>query len=119
MEKYLLLDNKIIDNFNIWPDIQEHNYLDVPTEPIMYLHNLAKETYSNLDNVVVMMGRHILQKEYFNIFNLPIIGAAKGCGHGNHVGRNGNVITESRIFSSYPIDSFYTNFGVYSDNKLE
>jgi len=57
-------------------------------------------------------GRHINQDIEFTYSALEILGAAKGCGHGNHEGHRRGGLHFERIVRKMPMDEFISTFGL-------
>lgn len=63
-------------------------------------------------NVLEVIGRHIAQAALFSLAPLHVPVAAKGCGHGNHVGQRRGEIHWRRILAAEPIDRVRAAFGL-------
>jgi Glycosyl transferase family 2 len=62
--------------------------------------------------LVHALGRHIRQEGIFRFFPLPILGAAKGCGHGNHDGPRAGALREDWAIGDLSIPAFERMFGL-------
>ena len=102
----------IIEQFSQWPAKVADSSITVPVEPITWLSDISKSTYLTEDSMVNILGRHIHQKDYFRFSKLSLIGAAKGCGHGNHDGPRQGEIHQDKLMGEFPLAKFYREFGV-------
>ncbi|NER78120.1 MAG: glycosyltransferase family 2 protein [Leptolyngbya sp. SIO1D8] len=116
LKKLKSIDSNIIEEFTCWPPKSSDFSLDVPKEPVVWLSDHSRSSYLDEDSIVNILGRHINQKPYFKLSPLSLIGAAKGCGHGNHDGPRQGEIHQDKLIDSFPIQQFYDEFGLLERN---
>lgn len=112
MKKIRAINTDLEHRFMSWPSKSHDLSIIVPSEPVEYLSNISKDSYFNEESIINTLGRHINQDAYFRLSPLSLIGAAKGCGHGNHDGPKQGVVHGERVISRYPTEKFYHNFGL-------
>ena len=116
MKRLRSIDTNIAEKFSYWPSKLPNASLKVPEEPVIWLSDRSKSTYHTEDSIVNILGRHINQNAYFKFSSLSLIGAAKGCGHGNHDGPRQGEVHQDKLISDFPIQKFYGEFGVLNEN---
>jgi hypothetical protein len=94
------------------------NTINVSPRFIDWLEGCSKQDYNQVSHIVNLLGRHIKQKRYFNFIPLPMLGAAKACGHGNHDGPKEGNIHQDKILTSLSLKDFYNDFGIYENNPI-
>ncbi|MEO1295403.1 MAG: hypothetical protein AAFW75_06300 [Cyanobacteria bacterium J06636_16] len=104
----------IIERLGQWPTKSADESVTVPVEPVIWLSDSSKSAYLTEDSMVNILGRHIRQKEYFKFSKLSAIGAAKGCGHGNHDGPRQGEIHQDKLIGEFPLAKFHQAFGLAS-----
>lgn len=117
IQKIQGIDPEIEAKFSHWPDKAIDSSIDVTCEPVTWLNEATQSNYLNEDSIVNILGRHIKQGQYFNFSPLSIVGAAKGCGHGNHDGPRQGKAHQDKVIKKFPIKKFYEDFGITEDIK--
>ncbi len=112
VQKLKSIDPEIIERLSQWPTKAADASITVPAEPVMWLSDRSQSTYLTEDSMVNILGRHIRQKDYFKFSKLSSIGAAKGCGHGNHDGPRQGEIHQDKLIGEFPLPKFYRDFGI-------
>src|SRR6185503_9681449 len=81
----------------------------VPASPTRWLYSrtMGKQNEQGpAYDLVHALGRHIRQERVFRLFPLAILGAAKGCGHGNHDGPRGGALREDKAVGNLAMPAF-------------
>ncbi|MFK7830973.1 MAG: glycosyltransferase family A protein [Congregibacter sp.] len=108
----LKIDTAILTRSTHWRSEAQRNVVHVPNELSKWLDDTCKADYSADWHPINVLGRHIEQKKHFRFIPLPQLGAAKGCGHGNHVGVLEGRLHEDKIIGRIPVSLFKANFGI-------
>lgn len=111
-EKLLQIHPNLFEASRQWFSRQQDNIFIVPPDFSSWLDNLCKDGYLQDWHIVNVLGRHIAQQDYFNFMAFPKVGAAKACGHGNHVGPLRGKLHDDKIISKLPIGLFKECFGL-------
>lgn len=98
--------------FKHWPSKNHSSAIEVPQEPVAWLNEVTKATYLAEESIVNVLGRHIDQETHFTFAKTSLVGAAKGCGHGNHDGPRQGAIHNDKIIKPYHIARFLADFGL-------
>jgi hypothetical protein len=91
------------------------NAFQIPADAARWLHRMTLSESGESGpayELVHALGRHIDQARMFNLSPLPILGAAKGCGHGNHEGPRAGALHEDKAIGSLSIPAFRRMFGL-------
>ena len=107
-KNYPELDNQFSD----WPQRDTNKRIAVPDKPVQWLDSITREQYNNETSLVNALGRHMNQRLNFKFIPLDFVGAAKGCGHGNHDGPLGGDVHEDKIIGIYPLHKFLDDYGL-------
>jgi hypothetical protein len=108
------IDISLENKFSIWPSKSQNLSVKVPSKPVEYLSDISKSSYSHENSIVNILGRHINQEAYFRLLPLSLIGAAKGCGHGNHDGPKQGLVHKDKAIGSFSTQNFCHDFGLYN-----
>jgi len=100
------------NQFSDWPQRDTNKRIAVPEKPVQWLDSITREQYNNEISLVNALGRHMNQSLNFKFIPLAFVGAAKGCGHGNHDGPLGGDVHEDKIIGIYPLHNFLDDFGL-------
>ena len=100
------------DKFSRWPKKATNKSVQVPEEPAQWLDSSTQEQYNEDISLVNALGCHVNQRLHFKLIAINLIGAAKGCGHGNHDGPLGGDVHVDKIIGIYPADKFLNDFGL-------
>ncbi len=73
------------------------------------------ENFGKEEELIPSLGRHVRQKLLFKVRYLPWVGAAKGCGHGQHCSSERGAPHLHRKVRSVPVEDFLTSFGLAPD----
>jgi|GEM_PF-5046872 hypothetical protein len=112
LEKLRYIDADIEKYFSDWPQRKNDGSVEVTEKSILWLSEKTKSSYMNEDNIVNILGRHINQNRYLKLKPISMVGAAKGCGHGNHDGPKQGNMHKDKILEEYPIEKFSALFGI-------
>jgi hypothetical protein len=112
LEKLRSIDIDIEKYFSDWPQRKNNGSVEVPDKSISWLSEKTKSNYLNEDSIINILGRHINQNQYLKLKPVSIVGAAKGCGHGNHDGPKQGDMHEDKIMREIHIDQFQHLFGL-------
>ncbi|HUF08260.1 MAG TPA: sulfotransferase [Rhodothermales bacterium] len=106
------IDADIVRRFTVWPSPDARHAVPVPESPVQWLWDVTTGRRERPDNLVNLLGRHTKQHGYFEFRPVDFVGAAKGCGHGNHDGPRGGTVHWQREIGRIPIDEFLSTFGL-------
>lgn len=106
-----IIDSDVVKRFSLWPARSPNASVNVPIEPVMWLSHLTRPNFSNENSIVNILGRHINQDPYFKLLPLSLVGAAKGCGHGNHDGPKQGAIHKDKLVGKFSTQKFLRTFG--------
>ena len=121
-QKINSLDSALKLKFDHWPCPDSNGAIEVSTELVNFLSEVTMDRVNeknriNQNSIVSIIGRHVrLKNRDFKFLLLPFLGAAKGCGHGNHEGVRQGAIHYSRVTGNLSIDEFLNGFGL--DNEI-
>jgi hypothetical protein len=79
---------------------------------IRWLREKTRRGHEDEDGIVNILGRHKYQEGHFDFQPIHLLGAAKGCGHGNHDGPKQGKIHRRHVIGEIPVDEFLETFGV-------
>lgn len=119
MKSIETIDVDIASRFSYWPLRSQNASVTVPAEPVMWLSDISQPHYLSENNIVNILGRHIKQSPYFKLAPLNFVGAAKGCGHGNHDGPKQGEVHMDKIIGNISAQQFCSNFGILNKNYLK
>jgi hypothetical protein len=95
-----------------WPARGDDLTVRVPREHSQRLWDATEGTREDEPSIIQILGRHTHQHEYLVLRAVPLLGAAKGCGHGNHDGPMGGGVHQHRVAGEIDIDDFLDAFGL-------
>ncbi|KAI9132430.1 hypothetical protein [Acaryochloris sp. CCMEE 5410] len=113
------IDSDIASKFSCWPLRSQNASVTVPAEPVVWLSNISQPHYLSENNIVNILGRHINQSAYFKLVPLNFIGAAKGCGHGNHDGPKQGKIHMDKSIGTISVQKFCSDFGILNQKDSQ
>lgn len=116
MKSIKAIDIDIASKFSCWPLRSQNASVTVPAEPVMWLSDISQPHYLSENNIVNILGRHINQGAYFNLVPLAFVGAAKGCGHGNHDGPKQGEVHMDKSIRTVSAQQFCSDFGILNEN---
>ena len=113
VKKLLEIHSDILEKSNwCFSSAKNQNFI-VPKEFLDWLGNITKNDFTEECHPVNILGRHVKLEKYFTFVPIPFMGAAKACGHGNHVGHIRGGIHFDRVVSQLPTRIFKSAFGVH------
>jgi hypothetical protein len=83
------------------------------------LKNIFKKDILVDGTFIHTLGRHIRQEEYFNFSYVPILGAAKSCGHGQHIGPRKGALHSDKFLMEVNRNAFLVSYGLKTFNNNE
>lgn len=105
------IDPDIFRRFSTW-ESGSKGQLIVPADSALWLHRRTRQEDEAAHEIIHLLGRHVRQEPTFSFESLSILGAAKGCGHGNHDGPRAGALHFDKIISEMSIAEFVTRFGL-------
>ncbi|HUF08264.1 MAG TPA: hypothetical protein VMO47_03010 [Rhodothermales bacterium] len=106
------IDGGIEQRFQPWPQAGEQRDVRVSETPLRWLWGTADSIPQSRDSVIELMARHVDQTQHFNLVPVEFLGAAKGCGHGNHQGPRGGAVHWDKAVKMMGMRSFLESFGL-------
>ena len=106
------IDPGLRDALAEWPSRGDDLVVRVPREHTRWLWDATEGTRDQEPSIIQIMGRHTHQHEYLVLRELTLLGAAKGCGHGNHDGPMGGSVHGHRVSRQIDVDDFVDAFGL-------
>ena len=101
----------LLDTFSHWNTPNGLRTTAIPADKIEWLNDVSRNMQGE-DGLLMTLGKHVLQEKAFRYLQIPMLGSAKGCGHGNHQGiRKGEAHWHGMI-KRIPMNKFLPLFGL-------
>lgn len=112
LESLTSIDAVIRDRFGGWAEADERGCVIVHPDPLEWLLRSVESAKEDRDHIINVLGRHTRQRRAFSVRYVDIVGAAKGCGHGNHNGPRAGAVHWHRAKRNMGVGEFLKTFGL-------
>ena len=106
------IDASIEDRFEEWGPSDATHCIPVGDERLLWFVRATSPCWDERDHLINVLGRHTRQKAAFRVQYVDLVGAAKGCGHGNHDGPRQGAVHWHRATRNVPLTEFLSDFGL-------
>ena len=113
------INREIVDKFSEWDTPDKMQEIRVSVERIEWLHEVAFGDPQVRNGFLMTFGKHVRQNRQFRFKTIPLLGAAKGCGHNNHQGQRRGEVHWEKIVERMSTKQFLDLFGLEKEDQVQ